>query len=257
MPLDYALLTTYISEHVVAKFYENRITKLQALRLQRDILRRKNPYLFKAKNITTSEMFVRSALDAFLSSQEETMFGDLLEGLAIHICKQVYGGWKAQTRDMPSIDLEFVKNEVYYIVGIKSGPNWGNNDQINGMKRNFKIARNKLREHGVTSPIIAVNGCIYGKDSTPYKEDRVDPELNYYKYCGQEFWEFISGDPDLYMTIIHPLDIEAKKRGPEFAQIYDAKVNQMTLEFGQEFLANGQIDWEKLIQFVSKKNLHP
>ena len=116
MPLNYDLLTAYISENVVSKFYEKRIAKLQGLRLQRNILRKKNPYLFKAKNITTSEMFVRSALDAFLSSQEETMFGDLLEGLAIYICGQVYGGRKAQTRDMPSVDLEFTKNEVSYIV---------------------------------------------------------------------------------------------------------------------------------------------
>jgi site-specific DNA-methyltransferase (cytosine-N4-specific) len=62
MPLDYTLLDAHISEHVVTKFYEIRIAKLQALRLHNDILKRKNPYLFKAKNITTSEASVRSAL---------------------------------------------------------------------------------------------------------------------------------------------------------------------------------------------------
>jgi site-specific DNA-methyltransferase (cytosine-N4-specific) len=253
MALDYAQLNSYISEHIVTKFYEIRITKLQALRLHNDILRRKNPYLFKAKNITTSEAFVRSALDAFLSSQEETLFGNLLETLAIYVCGQVYGGTKAEIRAMPSIDLVFTKSEVCYVVGIKSGPYWGNNDQIKAMKRNFKLAKDALKARGITAPIVAVNGCIYGKDNQPFKQDPVDPELSYYRYCGQEFWEFISGDPDLYITIIQPLDLEAKRRGPEFMDIYDAKVNQMTLEFGQKFLANGQIDWQKLIQYVSQR----
>jgi hypothetical protein len=257
MPLDYQELEAYASKYVVAKFYRRRIEKLSALQLKRDILVRKNPYLFKAKNITTSEAFVRSALDAFLSSQEETLFGNLLENLAIYICGQVFGGKKSKTKEMPSIDLEFIRDGIYYIVGIKSGIYWGNSDQINRMKNNFKVAKRKLAAKGVTLPIIAVNGCIYGKDRNPFKQDIIDPEKSYYKYCGQSFWELISGEPELYVAIIHPLDVEAKKRGPEFKEVYDAKINEMTLEFSQEFLISGQIDWERLIRYVSENRKQP
>ena len=254
MPLDYYLLNQYISEEVVARFYEARIEKLRNLRLKSGILTRKNPYLFKAKNVSTSEVFVRSALDAFLSSQEETMFGNLLENLAVYICGQVYGGSKAEQGEMGSIDLEFVKDGVYYIVGIKSGIHWGNRDQIARMKSNFKAAKRKLREKGVNIPIVAVNGCMYGRDRRPFKEDRLDSEMSYYKFCGQDFWEFISGVPELYISIIKPLGIEAKRRGPIFEQVYTAKVNEMTLEFGSEFLIDGQIDWEGLVRYISSND---
>lgn len=254
MPLNYPKIEAYASEYVVAEFYKNRIKKLRGMKLKADILSRKNPYLFKAKNIGTSESFVRYALDAYLSSQEETMFGNLLENFAIYICAQAYGGKKAATNEMKSVDLEFVKDGIYYIVGIKSGIYWGNSDQIGRMKSNFKIAKQKLRAKGITLPIVAVNGCMYGKDRNPHKVDLADPGMTYYKYCGQDFWEFISGDPAIYITIIHPLDVEAKKREPEFMDVYNTKLEGMAAEFRREFVVNNKIDWVKLIEFVSKND---
>ncbi|MCB1935052.1 MAG: hypothetical protein KDF59_03835 [Nitrosomonas sp.] len=32
-----------------------------------------------------------------------------------------------------------------------------------------------------------------------------------FKYCGQQFWEFISGTSNLYTDIIEPLGHEAKE----------------------------------------------
>ena len=51
-------------------------------------------YLFKAKDINTAPEFVKAVLDAYLSSQEEGIFGGFLEELAIFICSEVYGGQK-------------------------------------------------------------------------------------------------------------------------------------------------------------------
>ena len=52
------------------------------------ILRKKNPYLFKAKNINLASDLIREILDAFLYSSEEKLFGDFLEDLATFISKQ-------------------------------------------------------------------------------------------------------------------------------------------------------------------------
>src|SRR3989338_172227 len=125
----------FISEKVITPFYEKRLDKLSGLNLSK-ILARKNPYLFKAKNIETAEELVRYILDAFLSSQEETIFGNLMEELAIFVCKQVYSGVKAEQGKFGSIDLIFDKDGKTYIVGIKSGPNWGNKDQLDRLKNN-------------------------------------------------------------------------------------------------------------------------
>jgi len=95
----------YVEENI-GTFHQKRIDRLNELKLN-TVLKKKNPYLFKAKHLLTSEKIVRSLTDAFISSNEETIFGDWLEGLAIFINNQVYGGWKS---GINGIDLEFDKD---------------------------------------------------------------------------------------------------------------------------------------------------
>ncbi|MBN2893444.1 MAG: hypothetical protein JXL97_16340 [Bacteroidales bacterium] len=106
-------------ENNIGVFHNKRLKSLEKLKLDK-ILKRKNPYLFKAKNILTSQDIVKVILDAYLSSQEETIFGEFLEGLSIFINEKVYGGRKSSAE---GIDLEFENEEIKYIVSIKSGPN--------------------------------------------------------------------------------------------------------------------------------------
>jgi site-specific DNA-methyltransferase (cytosine-N4-specific) len=246
--IDYQPYYDFLNQHVISPFYEERLAKLNKLKLT-NILKRKNPYLFKAKNIATAEEFVRSILDAYLSSQEETIFGGLFEKFAIHISERLYGGKKIHYK---SLDLYFERDNTCYLVGIKSGPNWGNADQISQMKTSFKLAKIKFREKDLQKQVIAVNGCIYGKDNNPFKQD-ADPDKSYFKYCGQDFWNFISGDDELYKEIIMPIDREARKKDDVFKQAYTGKVNEMTNDFIQNFITNHQIDWLKLVDFVSKR----
>lgn len=241
----------FLTANVVTPFYYERLMYLRCRMSLAEVFKRKNPYLLKAKNISSPDELVRSVVDAFLSSQEETMFGNRLEAFAIYVSGKMYGGCKSE---LPSIDLEFERDDKYYIVGIKSGTSWGNSDQVNRMKDNFKAAHKFLRkEQGVTKEIIAVNGCIYGKDAKPLKKD-ADAKKGYYKYAGQDFWQFISGDDDLYREIIKPIDEEARHRDEEFKRTYDGKINSMVKEFSNIFLdEEGLIDWVKLIDYVSKR----
>lgn len=247
--VDYTLYFDFLAKNVMTPFYEKRFEKLNELKLD-TVLKKKNPYLFKAKNIETAGEFVKSALDAFLSSQEETMFGDLLERFAIFVSGHLHGGFKSS---LPSVDLEFQRDNVYYIVGIKSGIAWGNSDQVNRMRDNFKAAKLKLRQNPQNpKEIVAVNGCIYGKDYSPLKNS-ADPDKTYYKYAGQHFWEFISGDSDLYKEIIKPIDDQSKQKSEAFKKAYNGKINEMTKDFVEKFITDNQIDWTKMIEFVSKK----
>ena len=187
--------------------------------------------------------FVKSILDAHLSSQEEAIFGDFLEGLAIHIAGSVFDGQKSSAE---GIDLEFRKDGVRYILAIKSGPNWGNSSQIRRMVDNFKKAKKILRTSDSKIYIRAVNGCCYGRDKNPDKGE-------YLKLCGQDFWSFISNVDTLYTEIIKPIGFEAKQKNDEFFENYAAILNRFTLEFGKTFCPNGSIDWDKLVQFNSAK----
>jgi hypothetical protein len=216
---------------------------LNSLQLSQ-VLKRKNPYLFKAKHTLTSEQIIRGIVDAHISSNEETIFGDWLEGLAIFISQKVYKGWKS---GIPNIDLEFDKESVRYIVTIKSVPNWGNSSQISKMIADFKTAGKTLRTSNSQLIVIPVNGCCYGQDNNPDKGD-------YFKYCGQEFWSFISGNENLYLEIIEPLGHKAYERNDEFQKSYNQMINKFTREFANKFCSvDGEIDWWKLVKFNSEK----
>lgn len=233
-------VTLYVEENI-GTFHQKRITGLNDLKL-RKVLGKKNPYLFKAKYILTAQDIIKSLTDAFISSQEETIFGDWLEGLAIFINEKVYSGRKS---GISGIDLEFDKDNIRNIVTIKSGPNWGNSSQIAKMVADFKTAKKTLRTSNSKINIKAVNGCCYGRDNNPDKGD-------YFKYCGQNFWEFISGDTNLYTKIIEPLGHQAKDRNDDFIQTYSQMINKFTKEFADTFcMKNGSIDWDKLVRFNS------
>ncbi len=234
-------VTKYVEDNI-GTFHQKRIERLNGLKLK-TVLKKKNPYLFKAKHILTASEIVKSITDAFISSNEETIFGDWLEGLAIFINQKVYGGKKS---GIPNIDLEFDKNNVRYIVNIKSGPNWGNSSQIKKLKTDFKTAVRTLRTSNSGLTIISVNGCCYGIDNVPDKGD-------YFKFSGQEFWEFISNNKNLYIDIIEPLGFKSKERNEEFMVSYSRMLNKFTKEFIQDFCyENGDIDWNKFVQFNSK-----
>ncbi len=231
----------YVEIHI-ADFHDRRLSSVKEKIDLNRILKQKNPYLFKAKNIIDAHDLIKGFLDAFLQSQEETIFGDFLEALAIFICNKVYGGTKSERT---GLDLEFEKDNAIYIVEIKAGWNWGNSSQLKQLKINFENATKILKEH-TNKEIIAVNGCCFGRENKIQKK-------GYFKICGQKFWELISGNERLYLDIIEPIGHKAKQKNEDFYNAYIQVVNNLTLEFSKDFCDNGIINWEKLVKFNSGK----
>ena len=232
-------ITAYVEAHI-GTFHDKRLEALEKLQLSDLLL--KNPYLFRSKNLVCAGDLVKSLLDAYLSSQEETLFGDFLEGLAIYVAENALGGMKSGAT---GIDLEFVKDGARYIVSIKSGPNWGNSSQVAKMQSDFTTATRVIRQGNAATNVIAVNGCCYGRDTNPDKG-------SYFKYCGQDFWELISGDREFYTRIVEPLGHDAKRRNKDFAGQYGAVANRFTQQFIALFCGDtGAIDWDKLVQYSS------
>ncbi len=241
-PITNQQIADYVQTNI-GSFHEKRLEALNNLRLNK-LLRRKNPYLFRSKNINTASELITSLLDAHLSSQEETLFGDFLEGLALYIAITVHGGWKSTAT---GVDIEFEKENSRYIVSVKSGPNWGNSSQIARMKENFRNAERLVRQGNLSKNVVKVNGCCYGRDRKPDKGD-------YFKYCGQEFWDLISENPHFYASIIEPLGHEAKQRNDDFSTKYQAIIDRLSDEFSEKFCnQEGAVDWETLVAFVSAK----
>lgn len=229
----------FVAENIKPLFHDTRLRSIENLKLQK-VLKRKNPYLFKAKAVTSAPEIVKQLLDAHLSSNEETLFGEFLESMAIFVCGQQFGGVKSTSE---GIDLEFSRDGVRYAVSIKSGPNWANASQTSKMVLNFDRIK---RVAGHRAQIVCVNGCCYGQDGAPAKEK------GYLKLCGQDFWYLISDEQDMYQEIVEPLGYQARIRCDEFNEAYGRVLNKFTLGFIEDFCTrSGAIDWNKLLELNS------
>ena len=243
-PLNLADVTAYVEKNIGA-FHEARIERIRDLSLN-SMLKGKNPYLFRAKDTNNADDLIRFILDAYLSSGEETMFGNFLEELAIFINSKVYGGRKA---GIPGIDLDFERNDIRWLVSIKSGPVWGNASAVGKMVQSFNSAKQTLRTSGgYKGQIEFVNGCCYGIDDNPVKD------RGYSKYCGQRFWSFISGMDNLYEEIIIPLGHRTKEWNDQIRVVYEATRFRLIKELHTAglMLGDGTVNWRKLVQVTSK-----
>lgn len=232
-------VTEFVNQHI-GEFHESRISRVKRIKL-REVLQKKNPYLFKAKNILTSQRLIESLLQAYLSSSEEELFGDFLEELAIFIASKTLNGRKSPGT---GIDLEFTKAGVVYLVSIKSGVNWGNSSQYAALRDRFKKAVQVLKQSKSVKAVQPVLASCYGKRKTVNDGE-------YLRICGQEFWYFISGNQNLYTDIIDPLGHQAKQRNQRYEEELAVLINKFTAEFSNDFCRDGRIDWIELVRFNS------
>lgn len=236
-PLDLDEVRVFVNDNIV-DFHKNRLRVLQKLKLNK--LLKKNPYLFKAKNITSSTELIRGFLEAYLSSSEEKFFGDFLEDLAIFVAQKTTNGKKSTAQ---GADLEFVENDIHYIVSIKSGPNWGNSSQQNKLEEDLKNAVRRVKQSQFGANVQAVLGICYGKTRTNYLR-------GYLKVVGQNFWTLISENKDLYTEIVEPIGYRAQQHNDKFRREMDGVINKLGAEFTHLFCdsATGVIDWVKLVE---------
>jgi hypothetical protein len=239
-PLDLERVRQFVNQNIDV-FHEARIKLIRGLKLNK-VLKRKNPYLFKAKNIQTPEELVNSLVDATLSSSEEGLFGHFLEELAVFVNRMVFGGEKSSSA---GLDLDFTRDGIRYVVSIKSGPNWGNSSQQKALKRDFHRALITIRQSHQYLNVRAILGVCYGNHPTKdYGE--------FTRICGQAFWDFISGDSRPYLEIIDSIGFEARKSNDAYQAEKAIVVKRLIEEFRNQFCEpSGEIDWEKLVQFNS------
>ena len=231
----------YVEAHI-GEFHQKRINKLKKLNLK-VLLRRKNPYMYKAENITRASEMVERLANAFMASAEETIFGNWLEDLARFVAKEVYHGYKSTAE---GIDLEFDNDGVHYIISIKSGPSWSNHSSLTKLKQDFVKATRTYNTSRTPVPTKCIEGCCYGHDNKSYTDSLHE------KYCGEKFWHLISGEPTLYVDIIEPLGHMAREKNEEYYREYSFMLNKFEREFINGYCKeDGSIDWEKLVHYNS------
>lgn len=231
-------ISEYVEQHI-GEFHAARLEKLKKLDLKK-LLTRKNPYMYKAKHIVTASEMVEGLASAFMSSAEETIFGNWMETIAIFVSEKVYGGHKSSAE---GVDLEFDNEGVHYFVSIKSGPSWSNSTSMKKQKQQFVTATKVFNTSRKTVPTMCIEGCCYGNDNKGYNDSTHE------KYCGEKFWALISGEPTLFVDIIEPLGFKAKEKNEEYYQEYGKMINKITQQFIKNFCAeDGSINWEKIVR---------
>lgn len=238
-PLNLDEVNEFVNVHIV-DFHQRRIKSLEELQLNK--LLKKNPYLFRAKNITTASELIDGLLEAFLSSSEEKLFGDFLENLAIFVAGRTCNGRKSTA---PGVDLEFENNGIHYVVSVKSGPNWGNSSQQNRLEQDLQNAVKRVKQSRLSINVQPVLGICYGKTATSYLR-------GYLKIVGQNFWYLISENEQLYTDIIEPIGYRAREHNEAFQHQKSVAINRFNKEFLGRFCDDaGLIDWAKVVEFNS------
>jgi hypothetical protein len=240
-----ATVLEQIREHVngnIVGFHRRRIELLEGLELIN--LLKKNPYLFRAKNMTTAAELIESLLSARLSSSEEKLFGDFLEDLAIFVASRTCDGRKSAA---PGVDLEFARDGIHYLVSIKSGVNWGNSSQHSKLAQDLRDAVVRVKQSRFSANLQPVLGICYGKTRSTHMKRR-----GYLKVVGQNFWCLVSGNKELYTDIIEPIGHRAREHNDAFEKQRGAVVNRFTKQFVEDFChPTGTIDWISLVEFNS------
>lgn len=225
-------------------FYEHRLQKLNELKLNQT-LRKKNPYLFRAAGVQKASEIVESILKAFMSSSEETIFGNcFFEPLAKHVCRGDYS-------NRYGMDIAIEDDDSYTVISVKSGPNWGNSSQIAKLEQDFRSSRSRFIQRNTKKQFKALLGHCYGR-----KKGEPTAKRSYAIRSGQVFWEILTSDPDFYTKLINSMGDLPYKHRLEYEEAWNKAVNRFQKEFDTNFVCDdGEIDWTKLAQFNSGAKL--
>lgn len=222
----------------LTEFYTSLTRKLDTIDVDK-ILKRKNPYLYRAKGINSASQIVNGILTAYISSSEETIFGNcFFEPIAI----VVSGGQKAITE---GVDITIDKNNTIYSIAVKSGTSVFNGDSRKRQEQNFQSAQKRAQQ--AKKAYLPVVGYGYGK-----KKTQVGKEKFYLELAGKDFWEWLTGDDAFYTKIINFMGTRPDEYVKEFEEAYIKAENRMTREFTIKYCKeDGSIDWDTLIKFNS------
>lgn len=223
------------------QFYNSLLEKIDTISID-SIMKRKNPYLYRAKAIQSAAEIVEGVLSATVSSSEETIFGNcFFEPLAI----AASGGSKALAEGV-DIMVDDRENNTIYAIAVKSGPSVFNADSKKRQEQNFNAARKLAQQaKAIYEPIIGYN---YGKKRSTGKGR---PTI-YKELAGQDFWAELTGDSDFYLKIITYMGNKPEQYLEKYRESYNKASNRLVKQFTDKFCDDdGSINWDKLVRFNS------
>ena len=189
MPINNSYNEDVIVEAIATaldNFYTNLIKKVDSLNVKA-VMKRKNPYLFRAKAMNGAAQIIDAILAAFVSSSEETIFGNVFfEPIATAAAQ----GQKALAE---GVDIMVERDNTIYAIAVKSGTSVFNADSRKKQEQNF-MAASKLAQQA-KKRFVPIVGYGYGKKKA---SNRGLPKF-YMELAGKDFWTELTGDEEFYI----------------------------------------------------------
>ena len=221
--LDLDAVCQYVNDNV-QYFHDRKIASLEGLTLNR--LLQKNPYLFKAKNITLTSDLMQAPLGGLSFLVRREAIRRFLGGIGSLRCRTDCRG-----AQIGSARRRLGVHQPGYTLRrfIKSGPNWGNSSQHRRLAQDLRDAVTRVKQSRTTLKVQPVLGICYGKTRSCHTTD------GYWKVVGQNFWYLISENQQLYTDIIEPIGYRAKEHNEAFLKQAKRRHRNFQLEFDCTF----------------------
>jgi len=205
--------------------------KLRSLRIK-EIIKNKNPYLYRASGIVSCEDLVKRALQDYVSASVEGPFGAVFESVARLLSggiKPVGGG---------EVDLDVRRGDVAYLYAIKSGSKGFNSSSEDKAKRDLDSAESRLRQDRIrTEKKIAF---AYGRKQTTFRG-------GIERLASKQFWADMSGDQEFYKKLLDVCGLLA----PLYTADMTAPFEDLLYEAQELICENGNVNWDKVLSLVS------
>lgn len=225
--------------------YGKRFATLEKLTLSK--LLSKNPYLYRGLGIVKAEEWVDEVLAAFISSSDETVFGnEFFEPLAL---------WAAKAAEFPGdkrevtvgggagYDVGIETASAYRAVAIKSGKKIFNSQSSSAQGDQFLALQSRLKKTG--KQFLPIIGYGYGRKTTR-KESPTE------RLAGQKLWQLLTNEADFYLRIGQAIGKFAADHRQLYTEALDKKRNQLLRQFLVNFVDDsGTIQWDAILKYNS------
>ena len=227
-------------------YHASNLKKIKNITIKK-LIGRRNPYLYRAQysDIDSKEL-IKITLNDFITSSIETVFGnEVFEPIAIAITAKISNG---QAAPVEGVDIVVQTTQKYTAYAVKSGTNPQNASAKKRQNEEFmKIQSRVAKVKKQFDPVVAYS---YGNISDSRKSST--KSKIYREIAGKEFWEEISGDPDMYQKIS---ELIGNVNNPNYQNEIANAENRLHNEFVKKGLntTNGKVNWRKFTEFVSEK----
>ncbi len=203
------------------------------------LLSKCNPYELSV-NCDSIESLIEFVLTSHKQTSSKTIWGNYLETIALAISKIIINGYKSNEE---CTDIEWFCDGVKHYRGWKSSPKWCNADQ----KRAVNLKENELKNTEDFGSYKILTS--YGKTTKRITTN------SFVQLSGQDAWEEISNDDELYNKIMVGIELNRNIIRQFLENIYVSDREKIITWMKNNFLNDdGTINFIKINKYVSSRD---